>query len=255
MQRKYPNFSPYCGMANNPILFRDVDGREIDLGMLTPSQKSQVIKTFSDLKVKSTIFSALYKYQETAKEVYNYTTSRVDANESELGKYASYNASIFSSASYRSVISINKNSVFESDNPDSRLQATIAEEVFHGGQAIFYGRKEIFGDKIRINKEGIQLETEAKVFRAYSGITSDGEEYINEFTKNKDVTAYFNALRSGNNKAIELTEGAFREQVKNLAGQVGELYGIEKEDVEKYQKDGGKTDFFDRLTKDHKLKK
>lgn len=130
---KYPWASPYCFVANKPIVFIDPDGRVIDWanGSLTSKQKISLVKLVNDLKTRSVMFDYIYNKLHSSSTVF--TMNYYPATGTTKGKYLP------------SDNSINLN--------DKSSSSTIVEEFFHAYQTLIYGNWK--DEQNRIKTEGL----------------------------------------------------------------------------------------------------
>jgi hypothetical protein len=195
---------------------------------LNDQQKQLVISSIQRLLDNSFIFSHIYKIsidnyfskEDYEISLYDGPSENVDGEASFLP--CSMNIKCKKGAKYKGYILLNPQ-IFSTE---AKLDASLYEEVFHCGQALYYGT--IINDigTYNINQNQLLFETEVKIAKAYSGFIF--EEYLVNWSKDSKVSEYFSALH--NNKPINTKlEEDFRYKIDNLAKQVYFIYKMPNE--------------------------
>lgn len=243
--KEFPSMSPYVGIGNNPIMFKDPDGRLIVPSIkLTTQEKSQINATYVYLCATSGIFNSIFKELKSASQVY-YVGNPLGAEATSLGANASFQPVYQDKKWVGGNVDLNKSQPIAWS--DDKFRSSIAEEFFHAAQDRFERSADNTTYSTRLGKE-----VEAKVYKAYSGTYDSNEKDIDNFAKNKDVIAYFDALKSGDKKAISKTEAAFRTEVKGLGYDItksGHGYEYLGAEITDFNSTGGATPLFDKVTK------
>ncbi len=149
------------------------------------------------------------------------------------------------------------------------MDVILYEELFHCGQAKYYGVIENTSGTFNLHMNLLQYETEIKICRAYSGVISSNlEPYLVEWSKESSVIEYFNAIK----QKISINETlrkSFLLKKEQLAKQVWFFYRIRNEVFNKdnemhnywlenakeliqYRKDSFVTPYFDSYSNKYK---
>ena len=157
------------------------------------------------------------------------------------------------------------------------LKGTVAEEIFHCIQNRCYNwvlaNNESKPYEFTSTQSKLKLETEARLYKAYSGLISDvyNEDYIIDWiNKHPIVTKYFDALRNHDELAKNTLENNFRRAIEYLAKDVYIIYYTgndtrfredvsihqqmidQNKDFQDFKKSGYNTPVFDQYAKNHR---
>jgi len=255
LQAKYVPLTPYNFSANNPILFKDIDGKEfVPSNTLTIDQKKQITATEILLIEQSDIFSSLYLQLSSAKEIYNIGLPLNPSQQmmEPTGTFTSVDNNpvyyFFTGKAFEGNIAFDHSAI----KPGKVFESALAEEIFHAAQ----DRYQRNVDK-NAYPTTLSEEVEARVFRAYANIYTADEIDVKEFAMNENVIKYFTALREGDKDKIKSANQSFRAQVGLLAKNItrsGQPYSQLGDETNEYVKEGSQTKLFDKLTIDDKKK-
>jgi RHS repeat-associated protein len=260
-QKKYASISPYVAFNDNPLIFIDPNGDTIKFINMIKQHVDAVLKLISSISIEHKSFKYLMASIQKSPSVttfFDYLPNGTEIAQaySVVGGNSNYKnyAVKLTSAAYKMDYS----------------KPAVVEEIFHVGQSMFYGTKEshVKGTPYSvadINATGIQIEVEVKVYRAFINQISTKDWALKEFAENKNVTAYFEAIKTGDTEGIAKLEAPFRKEVANLAYQMTQGYlgkdymkltqGEHAKDYGDYvgnDADKGATPFFDKLAKKEK---
>lgn len=198
LARKYPSHSPYNFVGNNPIIYVDSDGREIDLSDMTAEQITKYEAAIEVLS-KSDIFSFYYQQLVESQTVYKITASGYTQKDgTETGGY-------YSPA--KTTVGVGK----------SINEYVVAQELFHAYQDD--------GDFYEKGKEST-IETEGDVATIYVMLQSElgfpsygkwAEKIINEA-----YDAIPSSVEIGSEEYQTMFQNAVDERIKYYQEQGGD---------------------------------
>jgi hypothetical protein len=257
--------SEYSCFGDNPILYNDINGDIMFFASkLSKQRRIQIQNWISILFKESAIFKYIIRKAIKNDDIYTIGEQTENTDPTHGGYFDGGGIKINWSSNIGKI--------------KYGFKTMLSEEFIHLGQNVFSmenSQKKLYEDKVPMTgKPGyvsvdekyswdeenkppsLSLEVEARVIQAYVGIFNEKEKYVKDFSQKKEVKAYFDALRSGDSKAIAKTEKGFREQVKTLAEDtVANGYGSTFDQLSYYKEMNCPTPFFDNLTKEKKMKK
>jgi len=140
LAEKYYSVSPYAYCANNPVRYIDLKGDSIDLSSMSDQERSAYSQTIDNLKSKNEMFTKLYSFLESSKNVYNISYGNtVNDKGQQIG-------GVFQPEKNRSSIQ------FQFGKKLS--MATLGEELFHTFQ---------FENKDNYGQGSFNIEFEARI--------------------------------------------------------------------------------------------
>lgn len=273
MAEKYPSIAPYAYVANNPILYKDPDGRIIKIGGSISGNNAMLYNTAVKGLSKNGIFARVYSSVHLSKQFLIINT----VPQNDYRKLISENGDFTASRETKSTgfgcsgpaapgTAKNPHTIGLVTPMGQRnrgfTQSTIFEEVFHAYQHLNNSS----------NGNMLQIETEAKVAKVFQFYSQYGDDLnslisnINDFSissyeirllidinskneatgLNSAVKNYFDALINGGSISPEM-ENAFRGEVLKLGERVNEKY--KRHFNGKQYGNTGETPIFDNLTK------
>lgn len=268
---KFTSLSPYNAFGNNPIVNIDPDGREI---IYVGNRQKDFQSALLSLTKDSKIMMMFYMWMQNSPEKY-YIGYETESTGGLLMYYKpsklSFIESLFSGGyPYEHTIRYNSKHPYNKyDNPQL-FEKSLSEEVIHAAQ-IHFSR---FANA---TYSELQLEVEARVFRAYLGYfnsevtyNTKGDTYkinegaISDFVTNISVQNYFQAARNGDGNCMQEYEAGFRQAVGEIAKNITspEYYGKDSwgeknagayvplaDELPAYLSSGSTTPLFDAVTK------
>lgn len=174
LQAKYPHISPYAAFGNNPILYIDINGKEIIISHLSQAEQKQFKAAIQTLRAENVYFDALYNMLES----------------SDVQYFVSFGNRPNVQGSFAPGVNNKGERIPTGGNIDFRdinsISMSVAmEEFFHGFQNEMYVDK---GPYERLSATGGNVEFEAKFLEILSNVnlgngfgTPPGAEGILDF--------------------------------------------------------------------------